>query len=124
MVGTYDFDFESFKKKLLKEIGDKTRQIVRDMMAKMIKKMPFNEEDTETRTILGKPLKEKLKAPVDSTEPEWIKDMKRKMNQLQTAMKNHGLNPDFANVDMDLEKKRIIASKMPIPKYEEVLWHG
>ena len=25
MIGSYDFDFESFKKELLKEIGDETR---------------------------------------------------------------------------------------------------
>ena len=47
------------------------------MMAKMIGKMPSNEEDTKTRTVLGEPLKEKLKAPVDLTKSEWMKDIKR-----------------------------------------------
>ena len=88
------------------------------MMAKMIGKMPFDEEDTETRTILGKPPKEKLKALTYLIEPEWVKDMKRKMDQLQTTMKSHGLNPDFANMDLDLEKKRIIAPEIQIPKHE------
>ena len=79
MVGPsdFDFDFESFKKELLKEIEDETRQIVRDMMAKRLGKIPLDEEDTETRTILGKPLKEKLKAPANLIKPEWVKDMKR-----------------------------------------------
>ena len=80
MAGPSNFDFESFKKEFLKEIGDETRQIVRDVMAKMIGKMPFDEEDTETRTIFGEPLKEKLKTPVDPIEPEWVKDVKRQMD--------------------------------------------
>ena len=50
------------------------------MMTKMIEKMPSNKEDTKTRTVLGEILKEKLKAPVDSTEAEWMKDMKRQMD--------------------------------------------
>ena len=78
MASPSNFDVESFKKQLLKEIGDETRQIVRDIMAKMIRKMPFDEEDTETRTVLGEPLKEKLKAPADPTEPEWWKIWKGK----------------------------------------------
>ena len=82
MVGPSDFDFESFKKELLEEIKDEARQIVRDMMAKRIKKMPLDEEDTETRTVLGEPLKEKLKALADPTELEWMKDIKRQMDQL------------------------------------------
>ena len=52
------------------------------MFAEIIGKMPTNEEDTETRTVLGEPLKEKLKAPIDLTELEWMKDMKRQMGQL------------------------------------------
>ena len=43
--------------------------MVRDMFAEMVGKMPLGEEDSKTRTILGKPIKEKLKAPVDLTEP-------------------------------------------------------
>ena len=46
-------------------------------MAKRLGKIPLDEEDTETRTILGKPLKEKLKAPANLIKPEWVKDMKR-----------------------------------------------
>ena len=84
------------------------------MMAKMIGKMPFDEEDTETKTILGEPLKEKLKAPIDLTGLEWMKDIKRKMDQLQTTMKNYKLNPDFANVDMNLEKKESLPPKYQI----------
>ena len=63
MARPSDFDFESFKKELLKAIRDETRKIVKDMIVKMIGKMSFNEEDTETRSVLGEPLKEKLKAP-------------------------------------------------------------
>ena len=71
------FDVESFKKELLKEIRNEARQIVRDMMDKRIGKMPLDEEDNKTRTVLGEPPKEKLKALVDLIEPEWVKDMKR-----------------------------------------------
>ena len=53
------------------------RQIVRDIFAKIVGKMLINEEDFQIRIILGEPPKEKLKAPADSTEPEWMKDMKR-----------------------------------------------
>ena len=67
MVGPSNFDFESFKQKLLKEIGDETRQIIRDMVAEMVGKMPFNKEDSKTRTVLGKP--QKGKTPVDPIEP-------------------------------------------------------
>ena len=69
MIGPSNFDIESFKKKLSKEIEDDMWQMVRDMFAEMVGKMPLGEEDSKTRTILGKPIKEKLKAPVDLTEP-------------------------------------------------------
>ena len=52
MAGPSDFDFESFKKELFKEIRDETRQIVRDMMVKMIGKMRFDEEDTKLEPFL------------------------------------------------------------------------
>ena len=47
------------------------------MFAKMVGKMPVNEEDSQTKTVLGEPLKEKSKAPVDPTEPEYMKYMKK-----------------------------------------------
>ena len=119
MAGSSDFDFESFKKELLKEIRDETRQIVRDMMAKMVGKMPFDEEETKTRTVLGEPLKEKLKASADPTESEWMKDMKIQMDPLQTVMKNYGLNPDFANVDLDLEVEELLHSKYKFPSIKK-----
>ena len=80
MAGPSNFDIESFKKELLKEIGDDMRQMIKDMFAEVVEKTPTNEEDTKTRTILGEPLKEKLKAPANSTEPKWVKDMKRQMD--------------------------------------------
>ena len=113
MVEPSDFDFKSFKKELLKEIEDETWQIVKDMIAKRIGKMPLDEEETETIIVLAEPLKEKLKAPADLIEPEWVKDMKRQMDQLQTTMENHGINPDFANVDLDLEERELL-----LPKYQ------
>ena len=78
MARPSNFDFETFKK----EIKDDMWQMIRDMFAEMVGKMSVNEEDSQTRTILGEPLKEKLKAPADRIEPEWIKDMKRQMDQL------------------------------------------
>ena len=45
------------------------------------------------------------------------------MDQLQTAMKNHGLNPEFANMDLDLEKKESLAPKYQFPsmkKYSDI----
>ena len=80
------------------------------MIAKMIGKMPFDRKDAETRTILSEPLKEKLKASVDPIDSEWMKDMKRQMDQ-QTTMKNYGLNPDFANVDLDLKVEELLPPK-------------
>ena len=53
MAGPYNFDFETFKK----EIKDDMRQMVRDMFTEMVGKMPINEEDSQTRTILGEPPK-------------------------------------------------------------------
>ena len=57
MLGPYNFDFESFKKELLKLIEDETRQMVRDMVVEIVGKMPFNKEDFETRSIVGEPFK-------------------------------------------------------------------
>ena len=76
MAGPSDFDFKTFKK----EIKDDMRQMVRNIFIEMKGKMPVNEKDFKTRTILGEPPKEKLKAPVDLTEPEWAKNMKRQMD--------------------------------------------
>ena len=45
MAGPSNFNVESFKQKLLKEFGDETGQMIRDMVAEMVRKMPFNEED-------------------------------------------------------------------------------
>ena len=56
--------------------------MIRDMVVEMVGKIPFGEQDSETRTVLGEPPKEKSKTPADSTEPEWAKDMKREMDQL------------------------------------------
>ena len=70
MAGPSNFDFESFKQELLKEIRDETWQMIRDMVAEMVGKMPFNEENFETITIIGEPFKEKLNAQVDLTESE------------------------------------------------------
>ena len=48
------------------------------MIAKIARKRPINEEDFKTRTIIVEPLKEKLKATEDPTEPKWMKDMKNR----------------------------------------------
>ena len=50
------------------------------MFIKTVGKMPTNVEETKARTVLGKPPKENLKAPVDLIEPEQMKDIKRKMD--------------------------------------------
>lgn len=119
--GPSNFYFESFKQEILKEFRDEIRQKIRDMVAEMIGKMPFGEEDSETRTVLGEPLKEKALA--DPTESKWIKDMKRQMDQLQTAMKKHGLNSNFANLDLDLEEEVPLPPKYKFPnmrKYSSI----
>ena len=115
MVGPSNFDFKTFKK----EIKDDMRQMVRDMFADMVGKMPVNEEDSQTKTVLGKPPKEKLKAPADLTELEWVKDIKRQMAQLKTTMKSHGLNPDFANMDLDLGEKEPFPPKYQFPSMKK-----
>ena len=66
MAGPSNFDFETFKK----EIKDDMRKMVRDIFAEIVGKMRVNEEDCQTKSILGEPPKEKLKAPTDPTEPE------------------------------------------------------
>ena len=78
MAGPSDFDFETFKK----EIKDDMCQMVKDMFIEMKEKRLIKEENTKTRTVLGEPLKEKLKTPANLIEPEWAKDMKRQMDQL------------------------------------------
>ena len=54
--------------------------MIRDMVAEMVGKMPFGEQDSETRIIPGKPMKEKLKAPVDQTESKWMKNTQRQVD--------------------------------------------
>ena len=54
----------------------------KEMIAKVARKKPIDEEDFETRTAIGEPLKEKLKATKDPAEPKWIKNIKRQMDQL------------------------------------------
>ena len=81
------------------------------MVAKMVRKMPFGEQDTETITVLGEPSKEKLKAPADPTRLEWVKNTQRQVDQLQIALKEHGLNPNFVNLDLDLKKEEPLPPK-------------
>ena len=45
--------------------------------------------------------------------------MKKQIDQLQTVMKNHGINPDFANVNLDLEKKEPLPPKYQFPNMEK-----
>ena len=60
----------------------------------------MDEGDSETRTIVGEPLKEKQKVAENSAEPEWKKDMKEQMDQLKAAMKKCGLHHNFTNLDL------------------------
>ena len=46
------------------------QQMVRDIFAEMVRKTPFNEKDSETKTVLGESVKGKLKAPPGLTELE------------------------------------------------------
>ena len=41
------------------------------------------------------------------------------MDQLQTVMKNHKLNLDFANVNLDLEKKESLPPKYQFPSMKK-----
>ena len=113
MARPSDFDVETFKKELLKEIGDDMRQIIRDIVAEMVRKIPFGEQDSETRIVPSKHVKEKLKALVDLTESEWMKNTQRQVDQLQIALKKHRLNPNFVDLDLDLEEEEPL-----LPKYK------
>ena len=48
-----------------------------------------------------------------------MKDMKRKMDQLQIAMKNHGLNPDFIDLDLDLDEEESFPLKYKFPNMKK-----
>ena len=74
-------------------------------------------------TIVGEPFREKLKEIRDPTDLEWMKDMKRQIDQLQAVMKKNGLIRDFADMDLDLEEKQPLPPKIQISKHEEVLCH-
>ena len=54
----------------------------REVFTEMFGKRPMEEEDSETRTIVGEPLKGKQKVAKNSVEPEWEKDMRKQMDQL------------------------------------------
>ena len=95
------------------------RQMIRDMFVEMKEKMSINEEDSKTRIVLGEPPKEKSKTPSDSTEPEWVKYMKRQMDQLQTVIKSHRLNLDIANIDLGLGEKEPLPLKYQFPSMKK-----
>ena len=111
MTGPFNFDFESFKQELLKEMRDKTWQMIRDMVAEMVGKMTLGGKNSETRTVVDEPSKEKLKAPADPTRLEWVKNTQRQVDQLQIALKEHGLNPNFVDLDLDLKKEEPLPPK-------------
>ena len=89
------------------------------MFVEMVGNTPFNKKDIETRTVLGELSKEKLKAPADPTESKWIKDIQRQMDQLQTTLKRHELNPNFTNLDMDLGEKESLPLKYQFPSMKK-----
>ena len=91
------------------------------MLSKEVGKRLINEEDFKTRTIIGEPLKEKLKATKDPIEAKWMKDLKKQVDQLQTVMKKNGLIHNFADLDLDLEEEELLAQKFKFLKYKEVL---
>ena len=119
MSGLFDFNYDSFKQEILKELRDEIRQMCIDMIAKIAGKRPIEEEDFEIRIIIGEPLKEKLKVTGDSAKPEWMKDLKRQVDQLQIAMKKYGLRHDFTDLDLRGEKPLPPKFKFPdIKKYD------
>ena len=96
------------------------RQIIRDMVTEILGKMPLAEQDSEIITVVGEPLKGKLNAPAYPTESEWMKDMQRQMDQLQTILEKHGLNPNFTDFDLDLDEEELFPLKytfLNIKKY-------
>ena len=44
---------------------------------------------------------------------------KRQIDQLHTVMKNHRLNPDFADVNLELEKKESLPPKYQFPSMKK-----
>ena len=41
------------------------------------------------------------------------------MDQLQTVMKNHGVNPNYADVDLDLEEEEPLPPKYKFPNIKK-----
>ena len=113
MSGLSNFDLESLRQEILKEFRDDVRQMCREVFTEMFGKRPMEEEDSETRTIVSKPLKGKQKIAKNLAEPEWEKDMKKQMNQLQNAMKKLGPNHNF--IDLDLEEDEPLPPKYKFP---------
>ena len=54
--------------------------MIRDMVAEMVGKLTLGGKNSETRTVVGEPSKEKLKAPVDPTRLEWVKNTQRQVD--------------------------------------------
>ena len=65
-----NFDLESLRQEILKEFRDDVRQMYREVFTEIFGKRPMEEEDSETRTLVGEPLKGKHKVTENSAEPE------------------------------------------------------
>ena len=89
------------------------------MIVEMFGKRCMEKEDFETRIIVGEPHKGKLKVVEDSIELEWKKNMKKQMDQLQAAMKKHGPNYNF--IDLDLEEAEPLPPKFKIPDIKKYM---
>ena len=131
MARPFDFDFESFKKKLLKEIRNEARQIVRDMMAELREERqavapiapaappapqyrPFDldaetsrkqpiEDDQET--LLAEPItRQRLDILKEIEKLDWANDLIKTMAQMQIQMKKKGIEAPLDYIDLDLYK--------------------
>ena len=89
----------------------------KEVIVEMFEKRPLDEEDSETRTIVGEPLKGKQKVAENSAEPEWEKDMRKQMDQMQAIIKKLGTNHDFPN--LDLEKDEPLPPKYRFPNMKK-----
>ena len=115
MSGPSNFDLESLRQEILKELRDNVRQTCRGVLAEMLGERSRERED-DMETVLTDLPKQELQPPAgDFEQPEWAKEMTKMRSQLQLLMKDKGLDAAMDYDDMDLVKEEPLPPKYRFP---------
>ena len=116
MSGPSNFDLESLRQEILKELRDNVRQTCIEVLAEMLGER-LREREDDMETVLTDLPKQELPPPAgDSEQPEWAKEMTKMRSQLQLLMKDKGLDAAIEYSDLDLVKEESLPPKYRFPE--------